>query len=135
MSVPPATALRLCDAVLAHGLAKGFGMAEFAYFFSYTAETWARLMAAPSDRTPAVRSTVEDAGGQLKALYYTTGELGGLAIIEAPDAETATAVNLVIAGSGAFEKVTMQQLVPASDFVSVLSAAGRSVAGYRRPGD
>jgi uncharacterized protein with GYD domain len=110
-------------------------VATFAFFFSYKAETWARLLANPTDRTPAVRATVEDAGGELTALYYTMGELGGLAIIEAPDPDIAAAISLVILGSGAFEAVRVQQLMTASDFVHVLTSAQESTPGYRHPGD
>jgi uncharacterized protein with GYD domain len=110
-------------------------MADYAYFFSYKAETWAALIANPSDRTPAVRSTVEDAGGELKELYYTAGELGGLAIIEAPDSDTAAAIGLVIKASGAFDALTIQQLIRAADFVSLLSSAQGAAPSYRHPGD
>ena len=110
-------------------------MAEFACAFSYTPEAWARLIAEPGDRTPAVRRTVEDAGGELTALYYTLGELGGLALFAAPDADTAAGIGLVIRASGAFERVTIQQLTRAADFVSVLDGARAASPGYRRPGD
>jgi uncharacterized protein with GYD domain len=110
-------------------------VSTFAYFFSYTPEAWARLVAEPGDRTPAVRATVADAGGELTALYYTMGELGGLAIAEAPDPETASAIGLVITSSGAFESVRIQQLVTAADFVGALSRAQQASPGYRRPGE
>lgn len=110
-------------------------MATFAYWFSYRPETWARLVAEPGDRTPAVRRTVEDAGGELIALYYTLDELGGLALAAAPDADVAAAIGLVITGSGAFASVRIQQLTPASDFGSVLERAGAAAPGYRRPGE
>jgi uncharacterized protein with GYD domain len=109
-------------------------MAEYAFSFTYKPEAWARLIADPGDRTPAVRSTVEDAGGELKALYYTLGDLGGLAIVEAPDPETAAAIGLVITASGAFDDVSARQLTPASEFVPVLRRAQAAAPGYRRPG-
>ncbi|MDT7646118.1 MAG: hypothetical protein QOC75_3118, partial [Pseudonocardiales bacterium] len=40
-------------------------MIKFALFFSYTPETWARMISAPSDRAAAVRATIEQAGGTL----------------------------------------------------------------------
>ncbi|HEY2220730.1 GYD domain-containing protein [Actinomycetospora sp.] len=109
-------------------------MATYAYIFSYKAETWARLIAEPHDRTAAVRSTVEDAGGTLEALYYTVDDLGGLALVEAPDADTAAAINLVIIGSGAFETVRVQRIVPAAEFTAVLGRAQAASHGFRRPG-
>ncbi len=109
-------------------------MASFAFFFSYLPETWAHLIAEPGDRTPAVRRTVEDAGGELTALYYTLDDLGGLALIDAPDTETAAAINLVITGSGAFASVRFQQLTSAADATSVLGRAQEAAPGFRRPG-
>ncbi len=109
-------------------------MATFVYFFSYKPETWSRLIAGPADRTAAVRSTVEDAGGTLAALYYTMDDLGGIAVVEAPDAGTAAAISLVITGSGAFDAVRVQQVMTAADFTSVLHHAQAAVPGYRNPG-
>lgn len=110
-------------------------MTTYAYSFSYTAAAWSRLIADPADRTPAVRRTVEDAGGELTALYYAVGDLGGLAIVEAPDADTATAIALVIRASGAFEEVRVQQVVTAADFVADLERARSAAPGYREPGE
>ncbi|WP_084681779.1 GYD domain-containing protein [Actinomycetospora chiangmaiensis] len=109
-------------------------MATFAYFFHYKPESWARMTSNPGDRTEAVARTVREAGGELTALYYTLGELGGLAIAEAPTPEVAAAINLVITGSGAFDRVTVQQLVTAADFVPVLTNAQQAAPGYRKPG-
>lgn len=109
-------------------------MPDYAYHFSYKPETWAQLLANPTDRTPAVRATVEDAGGELKTLYYTLDELGGLAIAHAPDADTAATIGLVITASGAFTDVRIQPLVSAADVVPVLERARDAAAGYRRPG-
>jgi uncharacterized protein with GYD domain len=109
-------------------------MASFAFFFSYRPETWARLVAEPADRTPAVRQTVEDAGGELTALYYTMDDLGGLALIDAPDADTAAAISLVITASGAFASVRVQQLWPAADVTPILGRAQAAAAAFRRPG-
>jgi uncharacterized protein with GYD domain len=107
---------------------------DYAYSFSYKPETWAQLMAAPRDRSPAVRATVEDAGGELRSLYYTLDTFGGLAIVHAPDAETAATIGLVITASGAFTDVRVQPIVSAADVVPVLERAQHAAAGYRRPG-
>lgn len=109
-------------------------MASFAFSFSYKPETWARLVADPADRTPAVRTTVEEAGGQLTALYYTPDDLGGLALVEAPDADTAAAINLVILSSGAFASTRVQRLTPAAEFTGVLERAMTTAPGFVRPG-
>ncbi|GAA4795985.1 GYD domain-containing protein [Actinomycetospora chlora] len=109
-------------------------MPDYAYFFSYRPETWAQLLAGPGDRTPAVRATVEDAGGELRSLYYTLDAFGGLAIVGAPDADTAATIGLVITASGAFTDVRVQPLVNAADVVPVLERARDTAAGYRRPG-
>jgi uncharacterized protein with GYD domain len=61
-------------------------------------------------------------------------DLGGLALVEAPDADTAAAISLVITASGAFASVRVQRLWPAADVTPFLEKAQETAAGFRRPG-
>src|SRR5690606_3270338 len=41
--------------------------------FSYTPETWARLISRPEDRAQAARSYIESVGGKLHGFWYAFG--------------------------------------------------------------
>jgi hypothetical protein len=45
--------------------------------FSYTPETWTRLMANPEDRREAARSYIESVGGKLHGFWYAFGSHDG----------------------------------------------------------
>jgi len=53
--------------------------------FSYTPETWSRLIQNPEDRRDAARAYIEQVGGALHGFWYGFGEYDGYAIYEAPD--------------------------------------------------
>lgn len=48
-------------------------MSRYVVFFSYTSETWARMMDSPGDRTAAVRQVVETLGGSLESIDWMLG--------------------------------------------------------------
>jgi hypothetical protein len=41
--------------------------------FSYTSETWARLIGNPEDRRKAAESYIESVGGKLQGFWYAFG--------------------------------------------------------------
>ena len=53
--------------------------------FSYTPETWARLIASPEDRRTAAQSYIESVGGKLHGFWYAFGTHDGYNLWEAPD--------------------------------------------------
>ena len=110
-------------------------MPKFALFFSYTPDTWAKMIESPQDRTSAVSASIEAVGGKLEALYYMLGEKDGFVLFSAPDAESAGALALAVNSSGAFNSVQTSQLIEAGDLPSVLRTAGSARGDYRRPGD
>ena len=65
--------------------------------FSYTPETWARLIAKPEDRRGAARAYIESVGGKLHGFWYAFGEHDGINLWEAPDNVSMAAVALAIA--------------------------------------
>jgi len=110
-------------------------MSKFAMFFSYTPETWAKMIGNPNDRTAAVSALVEGVGGKLEVLYYMLGERDGFLVFDAPDPESAAALALAVNSSGAFSSVQTNQLIEAGDLPSVLRTADSARGGYRRPGE
>ncbi len=73
--------------------------------FSYTPETWARLIQNPEDRRDAARAYIEQVGGSLHGFWYGFGEYDGYAIFEAPDNVSMSGAVLAIAGGGALASV------------------------------
>jgi uncharacterized protein with GYD domain len=61
-----------------------------------------------AERADAFAALVAKAGGKVVGLYWTLGEYDLVAITEAPDAETATAVLLQVGALGNVRSSTMQ---------------------------
>src|SRR6186713_580698 len=72
--------------------------------FSYTPETWARLMKNPEDRRVAARKYIELVGGKLHGFWYAFGAYDGYCLWEAPDNVSMAAVGLAITSGGALSK-------------------------------
>src|SRR4028119_808376 len=79
----------------------GGAMSVYLMRFSYTPETWSRLIQNPEDRREAARSYIEQVGGSLHGFWYGFGEYDGYAIFEAPDNVSASGVVLAISAGGA----------------------------------
>src|SRR3712207_4159436 len=73
--------------------------------FSYTPETWARLIGNPEDRRQAAQAYIESVGGNLQGFWYAFGTHDGYALWEAPDNVSMAAVALAIAGGGALSSL------------------------------
>src|SRR5256714_15037789 len=69
--------------------------------FSYTPETWARLIGNPEDRQKAAQSYIESVGGKLHGFWYGFGAHDGYNLWEAPDNVSMASVALAISGGGA----------------------------------
>jgi uncharacterized protein with GYD domain len=101
--------------------------------FSYTPETWTRLIQSPEDRRDAARSYIEQVGGQLHGFWYGFGEYDGYALLEAPDSVSMAGVILAIAGGGALSGVETTVLLTVEETLEALNKA-RDIR-YRPPGD
>jgi uncharacterized protein with GYD domain len=100
--------------------------------FSYTPETWARLMKNPEDRREAAKQTIEAVGGKLHGFWYAFGDRDGYSILEAPDNVSMAAVAIAIGGGGALSSVETTLLMSVEETLAALKKAG-SIA-YRPPG-
>ena len=52
--------------------------------FSYTPETWARLIDNPEDRRAVAQEYIESVGGKLHGFWYAFGDHDGYNLWEAP---------------------------------------------------
>jgi uncharacterized protein with GYD domain len=100
--------------------------------FSYTPETWARLIDNPEDRTAAARSYIESVGGKLHGFWYAFGTHDGYNLWEAPDNVSMAAVALAIGGGGALRSFETTVLLTVDETMDALRMAGE--VHYRAPG-
>jgi uncharacterized protein with GYD domain len=100
--------------------------------FSYTPETWARLIGNPEDRRKAAQSYVESVGGELHGFWYAFGERDGYTLWEAPDNVSMAAVALAISGGGALSSFDTAVLLTVEETMDALHKAGQ--IQYQAPG-
>jgi uncharacterized protein with GYD domain len=107
-------------------------MAMYLTRFSYTPETWARLIKHPEDRREAARTYIEAVGGRLHGFWYAFGEHDGWTLWEAPDNVSMAAVALAIGAGGALSSSETTVLISVEELMQALGKA-KSVR-YRQPG-
>jgi uncharacterized protein with GYD domain len=99
--------------------------------FSYTPETWARMIANPEDRRKAATTYIESVGGKLHGFWYAFGAYDGINLWEAPDDVSMAAVALAIGSGGALSSIETTVLLSVEDTLEALRKAQR--IGYRAP--
>jgi uncharacterized protein with GYD domain len=99
--------------------------------FSYTPETWARMIANPEDRRKAATSYIESVGGKLHGFWYAFGAYDGINLWEAPDDVSMAAVALAIGSGGALSSIETTVLLSVEDTLEALRTA--QGIGYRAP--
>ena len=100
--------------------------------FSYTPETWARLVKNPEDRRAAAAKNIEAVGGKLHGFWYAFGEHDGYNLWEAPDNVSMAAVALAIGSGGALSSIETTVLLTVEETMEALGKAGQ--VRYRAPG-
>jgi uncharacterized protein with GYD domain len=99
--------------------------------FSYTPETWARMIANPEDRRKAATTYIESVGGKLHGFWYAFGAYDGINLWEAPDDVSMAAVALAIGSGGALSSIETTVLLSVEDTLEALRKA--QGIGYRAP--
>jgi uncharacterized protein with GYD domain len=100
--------------------------------FTYTPETWARLVANPEDRREAAKTYIESVGGTLHGFWYAFGGHDGYTLWEAPDDVSMAAVAIAIGSGGALGALETTVLLSVEDTLDALRKAGQ--VKYRPPG-
>src|SRR5439155_18761465 len=100
--------------------------------FSYTPETWARLIGNPEDRRTAAQSYIESVGGKLHGFWYAFGKHDGYNLWEAPENVSMAAVALAIGGGGALSSFETTVLLSVEETMDALRKADQ--LQYRAPG-
>ena len=107
-------------------------MAMYLTRFSYTPETWARLIENPEDRRKAASAYIESVGGKLHGFWYAFGEHDGWNLWEAPDNVSMVSVVLAIGAGGALRTYETIVLLSVEETMEALGKA-KSIR-YRAPG-
>ena len=100
--------------------------------FSYTPETWARLIGNPEDRRKAAQSYIESVGGRLHGFWYAFGDHDGYTLWEAPDNVSMAAVALAITAGGALSSYETTVLLSVDETLDALRKAEQ--VKYKAPG-
>ncbi|AXG05306.1 GYD domain-containing protein [Haloplanus rubicundus] len=82
-------------------------METYISLVSYTGEGVQHMDESP-DRLDDARGVVESMGGELTHFFLTMGQYDAVAIMEMPDAETATQAGITISGGGAIRTETLR---------------------------
>jgi uncharacterized protein with GYD domain len=101
--------------------------------FSYTPETWARMIRNPEDRRAAAKQYIESVGGKLHGFWYAFGEYDGYNLWEAPDNVSMAATALAIGAGGALSAIHTTVLLTVEETMAALEKSA-SVT-YRRPAE
>ena len=100
--------------------------------FSYTPETWSRMIGNPEDRRAAAKEYIESVGGKLHGFWYAFGSHDGYNLWEAPDNVSMAAVALAITSGGALSSLETTVLLTVEETLDALEKA--SQVRYRAPG-
>lgn len=100
--------------------------------FSYTPETWAKLIKNPEDRRAAAKKYIEAVGGKLHGFWYAFGDHDAYNLWEAPDNVSMAATAIAIGAGGALSSIQTIPLLTVEETLSALKKA--SSVRYRPPG-
>ena len=93
--------------------------------FSYTPETWARLIKNPEDRRAAAQQYIESVGGKLHGFWYAFGDHDAYNLWEAPDNVSMAAVAMAISGGGALSKYETTVLLTVEETMDAMAPGAR----------
>jgi uncharacterized protein with GYD domain len=99
-------------------------MAHFLFQGSYTTDTWATLANHPEGEEDRLRTLAEKAGGKLVNLFYSFGQHDVLAVLEAPDTNTAAALAIALNKPGHLRDIATTALFSNHETVASLRKAG-----------
>ena len=100
--------------------------------FSYTPETWSRMVKKAEDRRPAAQQYIESVGGRLHGFWYAFGDHDAYTLWEAPDNVSMAAVALAISSGGAVSSYRTTVLLTVEETLAALNKA--AAIDYKRPG-
>jgi uncharacterized protein with GYD domain len=109
-------------------------MPTFITYASYSHSGAKGLIEKPADRSGAIKTLIEKAGGKLIALYFTTGSNDVVLVSEVADGSDAVAVGMAAAASGSLSKIETVRAWTSSEFKGIAEKAAKVAAAYTPPG-
>jgi uncharacterized protein with GYD domain len=109
-------------------------MAKYVSLFTYSSETWGRMINAPGDRAAALRQVLDSVGGSLDTMYWMFGDHDGMVIFDVPDSASAAAVSIAAGSSGAFKHLETHELFTQEQLGETLARAKNTTRVYQPPG-
>jgi uncharacterized protein with GYD domain len=109
-------------------------MPMFITYASYSQSGAKGLIEKPADRSGAIKTLIEKAGGKLIALYFTTGSNDVVLISEVADGSDAVAVGMAVSASGSLSKIETVRAWTASEFKGIAEKAAKVASAYAPPG-
>lgn len=109
-------------------------MPLFITYASYSNAGIKGIVDKPADRTEAIRTLVDKAGGKLLAAYMTTGPHDVVLITEQPDGSDAVAFGMAATASGAVAKIETVRAWTLGEFKGIAEKASRFAKDYVPPG-
>jgi uncharacterized protein with GYD domain len=100
--------------------------------FSYSPQTWGKLIENPEDRRAAAQSYIESVGGKLHGFWYAFGPHDGYTLWEAPDNVSMATVALALSAGGAINSLETSVLMTVDETLEALRGAAQ--VRYRPPG-
>jgi len=91
--------------------------------FSYTPDTWAKLVKNPEDRRDAAKQYIEAVGGKLHGFWYAFGDHDAYNLWEAPDNVSMAATAIAISAGGALSSFQTTVLLAVEETVAALEKA------------
>lgn len=107
-------------------------MSLFLVKFTYTPETWAKMITNPEDRRRPVNALAESLGGKLHHMWYAMGEADGYCVVEAPDNESAASIAVATCASGSMKQFSTTALITVEETLEALRRAGE--VNFKSPG-
>lgn len=107
-------------------------MADYMIQISYSAAAWAALIAKPENRLEAVKKVVEKLGGKVGSFWFSFGDHDLVGILEMPDAVSAAAFSVAVAGGGACKAVKTTPLLKLEEGMEAMKKA--ATCGYQPVG-
>lgn len=106
-------------------------MALYMFQGAYTPEAWAAMTKNPQDRIVGLADMIQKLGGKLISLYYCFGDYDVVALFEAPDDTTASAMVLAAISPGHVRASNTTKLLTVQEVTEAMHKA-RSVS-YQPP--
>jgi len=108
-------------------------MGHYMLQWCYKDSQYKAMVDKPQDREKTVEKAVESFGGKLHAFFFAFGDYDGVAVMEFPDNESATAFLLTVGGGGAVSKLMTTVLITPSEAKKAMKKAQGTKSGYLPP--